>query len=369
MNINKYSRQISIPFVGVLGQEKIKDTKVTIIGAGALGHSTSIYLAASGIGHISIFDHDVVEESNLSRQILFSDQDIGKPKAKCLTEYLKKLHSDVEFHFFNKEFSVSNSNILPSNCNFIINASDNYTTRHAINLVSLKKNIPWIDLGILKTQGHFCLFKPGFGCYECLFPDTIDSTENCSLSGVLSPICGIIGSFAANEVIKFILGKYTKEVNHFFSFEFLENNFKKFYWKRNLECRYCNEFLKLRPNPVLKKIIYDNFFIDEHKLKEILQQENTLAVFLDEPTPHSSLNSVFETGDIQDKKENAKFINESIHSILNKNFSLIDNSKNAKYYSQFKLIVFLCRSGIKSKTACEIFRKHRFHSYYALNGL
>ncbi len=367
MNINKYSRQISIPFVGILGQEKIKDTKVTIIGAGALGHSTSIYLAASGIGHISIFDHDIVEESNLSRQILFSDQDIGKPKAKCLTEYLKKIYSDVEFHFFDKEFSVNNSYLLPSNCNFIINASDNYTTRHAINLVSLQKNIPWIDLGILKTQGHFCLFNPGLGCYECLFSDATDTIENCSLSGVLSPICGIIGSFAANEVIKFILGKHTKEINHFFSFEFLENNFKKFYWKRNLDCQYCNEFLKLRPISILEKKIYDDFFIDEQKFKEKQQDENNLAVFLDEPTLHSSLDSAFEDCYFQNKKSKIQFINENIHTILNKNFFLIDKTNNKKYYSKFKLIIFLCRSGIKSKTACEVFRKQGFNAYYTFN--
>ncbi|KAB8029687.1 HesA/MoeB/ThiF family protein [Fluviispira multicolorata] len=245
MNFNKYSRQISLPFVGVFGQEKIKNTKVVVIGAGALGHSTSIYLAASGVGDITIFDQDIVEESNLSRQICFTEQDIGKPKAECLTRHLKELYSDINFRFFNRKFSVEESNLLPYNCNIMINASDNYKARRAINQVSLQKNIPWIDIGIFKTQGHFCLFKPGLGCYECIFPDVFDSTENCSLSGVLSPICGIIGSFAANEVVKFILEKYSKVVNHFFSFEFLGNDFKKFYWKKNMDCPSCNRFLNL----------------------------------------------------------------------------------------------------------------------------
>ncbi len=366
MNMNKYSRQIAIPFVGILGQEKIRNAKVAIIGAGALGHSTAIYLAASGIGHISIFDHDIVEESNLSRQILFSNRDIGKPKAKCLVNYLKNLHSDVEIRAIEVEFSLDNIEIIPSNCNFIINASDNYKTRIAINLLSLKKNIPWIDIGILKTQGHFCVFKPGLGCYECLFPDIEDSKENCSLSGVLSPICGIIGSFAANEVIKYILEKQINDINHYISFEFLENNFKKFYWKKNSECLCCKNFSHLRMISDNKKINYDNFFMNQNKLKNIMQEKNALIVLLDEvkADSNSNLDFIFQKWNIQNTKERAELINENIKLILNKNF--LFNIEKERFYKKFELIIFLCSSGNKSKIACETFRKYNFPCYYGI---
>ena len=362
MIINKYSRQISVPFVGITGQEKMNNSKVAIIGAGALGHSTAIYLAASGIGKITIFDHDFVEESNLSRQILFTEQDIGKPKAKCLTDQLKKLYTDLDFQFIAQEFNLNNSDMLPTQCDFIINASDNYKTRHIINLVSIQKNIPWIDIGIFKTQGHFCIFKPGLGCYECLFPEIEDSSENCSLSGVLSPICGIMGSFAANEVVKFILGKYSKDINHYFSFEFLENNFKKFYWKKNSECQYCNK--TARSNDYLEKINFDDYFISHQELKIILQTDKSLIVYLNEPISSNYSDIISKKSDSQNSKIKSHFINENIHSILGQNYFSNTNDNKFSFYSNYSTIVFLCKIGTKSKLACEFFRKNSFNCYY-----
>ncbi|APJ03995.1 HesA/MoeB/ThiF family protein [Silvanigrella aquatica] len=239
MNLNKYSRQIPLSFVGLTGQKRINETKIAIIGAGALAHSCSIYLAAGGVGEFTFFDQDIVEESNLSRQIFFSEQDIGKSKVKCLIKYLEKIHDKTKFNSIEKFFCKNDESLIPSDYHLIINASDNYLTRKSINLVSLKKNIPWLDMGILKMQGHFCIYNPGCGCYECLFQNIPESTRNCSFSGILSPVCGVIGSYGANEVLKYILNKNQNFINEYIQFDLDKNIFKKFFWKKNKNCILC----------------------------------------------------------------------------------------------------------------------------------
>lgn len=321
------------------------------MGAGALGHSAAIYLAASGIGKIRIFDHDIVEESNLSRQIFFSYKDIGKQKAETLAKYIKKLHPDVKVGYCNKKFSKELGDTFFNGYHFIVNASDNFKARHDINSTSLELGIPWFDMGVLKTQGHFCYFNPGYGCYECLFPEIKDQNNNCSHEGVLSPICGIMGSFAANEIIKAILEQRAKNINQFITFNFLTNEFKKFYWQKNYDCLLCSKYnyLSSIKNSVLENI--NNFFINEVEISNFLTHEN---VIIDLDNSLKALNTKFNT----------KIINKNFNTILKSLKNKTELNENLNYLNNFNLVLFSCKFGAKSKIICEIFRQKGINCYF-----
>ncbi|MBX9839518.1 MAG: ThiF family adenylyltransferase, partial [Silvanigrellaceae bacterium] len=154
MNLNKYSRQIALPFIGIDGQICLFQKKILIIGAGALSHSSSVYLATSGIGDISIIDFDIIEESNLSRQIFFRHEDIGKYKAEILSKYLQNNNKDLNIQFYNMKFTEDIFNSMNTKFDLILNASDNFATRKIINRISLKHNIPWVDIGIFQTKAN-----------------------------------------------------------------------------------------------------------------------------------------------------------------------------------------------------------------------
>jgi len=355
MNLNKYSRQIALPFIGTEGQVSLFQAKILIIGAGALSHSSSIYLATSGIGHISIIDFDIIEESNLSRQICFRQEDIGKYKAEILSKNLKNYNKDLNISFYNTKFTENIFNEMKTNFDIILNASDNFETRKMINTLSLKYNIPWVDIGIFQTKAHFCLFKPGYGCYHCLFPDIIESNENCSLMGVLSPICGIMGSFAANEIIKFIILNPNSKMNNYFNFNFMENTFKEYYWTKNLECELCcNYKYQLEIKSKLKNDQYEINF--EHILN---RNDNYFIIYLDE--------------DFKKTKQYLTLKQQSIPFIQKSIYHFFDNNKIGKlankHYFYNKKIILICKFGIKSKTACDILRKNKFHSYFLSDTL
>lgn len=207
--LKQYSRQIILNEIGISGQQKLKNSSVLVIGAGGLGCPILSYLTACGIGRIGIIDFDIVEQSNLQRQVLYSESDIGLSKVEVASRKLCKLNSLVNFDLYNQKLTKLNAVELFSKYDIVVDGSDNFSTRYLVNDAAIIVNIPLVYGSIYKFEGQVSVFNYNNGpTYRCLYPKNTDLKDglNCSESGVMGALAGIIGSMQANEVIKIICG-------------------------------------------------------------------------------------------------------------------------------------------------------------------
>src|SRR5690606_19253182 len=206
---NRYSRHIILSEIGQAGQDKLLSAKVLVIGAGGLGCPVLQYLAAAGIGTLGIIDFDVVEISNLQRQVLFGTSSLGKNKAEAAKKHLEDLNPEISIMAYAEKLTYQNALELFKNYDIIVDGSDNFETRYLVNDACIITNKPLVFGAIYKFEGQVSVFNYQNGpSYRCLFPNPPqkDTVPNCSEIGVLGVLPGIIGSMQANEVLKIILG-------------------------------------------------------------------------------------------------------------------------------------------------------------------
>ena len=243
--IDRYSRQIILKKVGIIGQKKLLKSRVLIVGAGGLGSPISIYLAALGIGKIGIVDKDNVEISNLSRQIIFQTNDVNKKKSSTAISKLKKINPNIKLKSFNKNLTIININKIAKNFDLIIDGSDNFRTRFLINDYCLKNKKILISGAISKFDGQVYTFNfstKKSPCLRCFIPKIPrnPNVDNCEYEGVLGPLAGIIGSIQANEAVKEILGIGNTLCGHILVVDALKLTFRKIKLNKRADC-YCNE--------------------------------------------------------------------------------------------------------------------------------
>lgn len=207
--IYRYSRHIILPQVGGKGQKKLLNSKVLVIGAGGLGSPASLYLAAAGVGKIGIVDYDHVDISNLHRQILFSEKDLGRPKTEAAKEALERVNPDVEVIPYQTVLTSENAIEIIEPYDLVVNGSDNFPTRYLVNdaCVFLKK--PLVDASVLMFEAQVTVFDAQRGpCYRCLYPTPPPPGEvpSCQEAGVLGSLTGWVGALQATEAIKLLLG-------------------------------------------------------------------------------------------------------------------------------------------------------------------
>ena len=243
--IDKYSRQMILKKIGVLGQKKLLKSSVLIIGAGGLGSPIAIYLAALGIGKIGIVDYDKVEISNLARQILFTSSDIKKNKSPTAINKLKKINPDINLLSYKKKLSDKNINKIAKNFNIIVDGSDNFRTRFLINDYCLKNKKILVSGAISKFDGQVYTFnftKKNSPCLRCFIPKipyNLDM-DNCEYEGILGPIAGIVGTIQANEVAKEVLGIGNTLCGYILIIDALKLTFRKVKLNKRSNC-YCYE--------------------------------------------------------------------------------------------------------------------------------
>ncbi|WP_208643572.1 HesA/MoeB/ThiF family protein [Pedobacter miscanthi] len=205
--LNRYNRQMILPEMGLIGQEKLKVAKVLVIGAGGLGCPILQYLAAAGVGTIGIVDDDVVELSNLHRQILYNHTDIGLSKAKTAAAKLKLLNPHISFTAYHERFTIDNAASICRNYDLLIDCSDNFTTRYLVNDTCVELGKTLIFGSILQFEGQVAIFNHNSGpSYRDLYPAPPTENINCVEGGVIGILPGIIGLYMANEAIKLICG-------------------------------------------------------------------------------------------------------------------------------------------------------------------
>ena len=243
--IERYSRQIILKKVGIVGQKKLLKSKVLVVGAGGLGSPISLYLAASGIGEIGIIDDDKVEVSNIQRQILYDTNDLKRNKSLVAAKKLKKINPNIKVIFYKEKLKKDNINKIAKNFNVIADGSDNFKTRFLINDYCLKKKKILVVGAINKFDGQIYTFnflKKNSPCLRCFMPQMPSNTENnCEYDGVLGPLAGIIGSLQANEIIKEILKIGDSLCGYILIINSLNLTFRKVKLTKRSKC-YCNEY-------------------------------------------------------------------------------------------------------------------------------
>ncbi|MFZ0668297.1 MAG: molybdopterin-synthase adenylyltransferase MoeB [Acidimicrobiales bacterium] len=241
---NRYHRHLLLPEVGVAGQQKLLDSKVLLLGAGGLGSPAALYLAAAGVGTIGIIDMDVVDASNLQRQILHNLDRIGERKVDSAKKTLTAMNPDVNVITYDVRLGADNVLDIISGYDVIVDGTDNFPTRYLVNDASLLTRIPVVHGSIFRFEGQVTVFDPYNGpCYRCMIPEPPppELAPSCAEAGVLGVLPGIVGSIQALEALKLILGIGDPLIGRLLSFDALEESFRTFKVRRDPECPACGE--------------------------------------------------------------------------------------------------------------------------------
>jgi len=254
--VTRYSRHIIMPQVGSAGQRKILGSKVLIVGAGGLGSPVAVYLALAGVGTIGLVDFDIVDLTNLQRQILHQNDDVGRPKVESAKETLNRYNPDIKV--VTHEFPLTSDNALEviGQYDIVVNGADTFQARYLVNdaCVLLKK--PLVDGSILLFEGQSTVYLPGRGCYRCLFPQPPPPgmVPTCAEAGVLGALCGLVGSIQASEALKLILDVGESLNGRLLIIDALAMQMRTFKIRKDPECVVCGD------NPTVTDLIdYDEF--------------------------------------------------------------------------------------------------------------
>lgn len=254
--IRRYSRHILLRDIGGKGQRKLLGASVLLIGTGGLGSPAALYLAAAGVGKLGLVDFDVVDISNLQRQILHHTHDLGRPKVQSATETIHDINPDVEVVPHNVKLSSENAFEIIAGYDIVVDCCDNFSTRYLVNDACVLKGKPNVHGSIFLFHGMATTFVPGKGCYRCLYPQPPPPgvMPSCQEVGVIGVLPGIIGVIQATEAIKLILGIGEPLAERLVFYDALAMEFKEVRYRRNLQCPVCGD------NPTITHLIdYEEF--------------------------------------------------------------------------------------------------------------
>ncbi len=254
--VQRYSRHIIMPQVGSVGQRKLMDASVLLIGAGGLGSPLAMYLAAAGVGKIGIVDFDDVDITNLHRQLLHGHDDIGRPKVDSAEDTIREINPDAEIVKIAKHINSENAMEIAEEFDILIDGTDNFPTRYLINDLGVLMNKPVVHGSIFMFDGQVTTFLPGQGCYRCLYPapPPPGMVPSCAEAGVLGVLPGIVGSLMATEAIKLILGTGKPLVNRLLMVDALDMDMRTVKIRKDPNCPACGE------NPTVTELIdYEAF--------------------------------------------------------------------------------------------------------------
>jgi len=240
----RYSRHLLIPEVGTKGQARLLDSKVLLIGAGGLGSPAALYLAAAGVGHLGIVDFDVVEASNLQRQVIHSTERLGEKKVDSARQTIQALNPDVHVAAHDEMLGAENVERLIAGYDVILDGTDTFETRYLVNDAAVAAGIPVVHASVFRFEGQLTTFIPYEGpCYRCLYPTPPppELAPGCSVAGVLGVVPGIMGLLQANEVLKVLIGMGEPLVGRLLLFDALDGSFSELRLSRDPACPVCSD--------------------------------------------------------------------------------------------------------------------------------
>lgn len=348
-NLGRYARQLCLPEIGSAGQKKIGNSKVLLVGAGGLGTPLGLYLAASGIGTLGIVEYDIIEESNLQRQVIFKTKEVGEKKLASLSTHLRALNPTINIISHDLKLDQSNALAIMKNYDFVVDGSDNFKTRYLINDASYFLKRPLISGSIQGFEGQLSVFNFNGGpCYRCLYPSPPQSYKNCVENGVLGVVPGIMGPLMALEVLKIILGIGEVINGKVLYLDSLYASLHSIKLKKNKHCQLCGKYPSL------------------HSVKEIKENRDTSSERLDFEISYDEFMASKEKYYVIDIREdyerNNQFIPNSKHIPL---------SKLPLYYSHLKSypsLLIYCQTGERSLQACKLLETKKIPSKSLAEG-
>ncbi len=255
--VRRYSRHLIIPDVGMTGQKRLKNAKVLCVGAGGLGSPALLYLAAAGVGTLGVIDFDVVDESNLQRQIIHGQSDIGRPKAESARDSIKEINPYVSVILYEEQLDSDNALEIFAQYDLIVDGTDNFATRYLVNDACVLLGKPYVWGSIYRFDGQASVFWAEHGpCYRCLYPEPPPPgmVPSCAEGGVLGVLCASIGSIQVNEAIKLIVGIGDPLAGRLMIYDALEMSYRSVRVRKDPECPICGK------NPTITGLIdYDAF--------------------------------------------------------------------------------------------------------------
>lgn len=249
----RYGRQLVLPEVGLSGQERLHRASVLIVGAGGLGSPVALYLTAAGVGTIGLVDNDIVEIGNLHRQILHGTEDVGRDKTASASASLSRLNPHVRINTHPERLTASRAAALLSEYDLVVDGSDNYSTRYAVNDTCAELGKTWIYGSVERFSGQVSVFgAPAGPCYRCLFPEAPapGSTSSCEEIGVLGAVPGVVGSIQAAEALKCLLGIGTPLVGRLWQLDFKTGEIRVVSFERRPDCPACGSAVRIPASPV-----------------------------------------------------------------------------------------------------------------------
>jgi len=256
--IRRYSRQLILPGVGIEGQKRLKAAKVLCIGVGGLGSPSALYLAAAGVGSIGLVDFDVVDATNLHRQILHGTSDIGRKKLESARDLLLEANPNVRIELHDVRFSAENARTIVEDYDVVMDGTDNFPSRYLVNDVCVFSRKPNVYGAVSRFEGQCSVFAPALGgpCYRCLYPEPPPpgAVPNCAEAGVFGVLPGIIGVMQAIEAIKLLAGLGEPLIGRLVHFDALKTRFREFKLRRDPACPVCSD------SPSITTLVdYENF--------------------------------------------------------------------------------------------------------------
>ncbi len=364
--ISRYSRHLIMPEVGLEGQKKLKSASVLCIGAGGLGSPLALYLAAAGVGKIGILDFDVVDFSNLQRQVIHSESSIGELKVDSAKKRLLELNSDIEIKTYNERFTSDNAMEIVKDYDIVVDGTDNFATRYLTNDVCVLLGKPNVYGSIFRFEGQVSVFDAERGpCYRCLYPEPPPPglVPSCAEGGVLGVLPGIIGTLQASEVVKLILGKGNPLIGRLLFLDVLEMEPRMLKLRKNPECPICGD------NPTVTELIdYEEFCgIGRGELgQEDVEEKPT------ETIPEISVEEFAEK-----KKSNGEIILVDVREPHEYDICKIEGSRliplgeigeRSDELNPDDEIVLQCHHGIRSMKAATILKEKGFKNVVNLKG-
>jgi molybdopterin/thiamine biosynthesis adenylyltransferase len=240
-NTERYARQLVLPQIGKAGQQKLAAARVLLVGLGGLGCPAAQYLAAVGVGTLGLVDHDKVQLSNLHRQILYGDADIGEAKVRAAAPRLRHINPEIHIETFGEKFSMENAIEIAKDFDILLDCTDNFAARDAINAYAVEYRKPNVFASLYRFEGTLTVFDANAqaGCYRCLYGESPEAIQNCAEAGVIGALPGIMGAMQALEAIKIATGAARPLTEHTLVYDGLTQTLRRFRRTRDSACRIC----------------------------------------------------------------------------------------------------------------------------------
>jgi molybdopterin/thiamine biosynthesis adenylyltransferase len=238
----RYSRHVLLPQIDIEGQEKLLSGRILIVGLGGLGSPAAMYLASAGIGQLILCDDDIVDLTNLQRQILHSTKDIGRKKTESAQSVLQAMNPDLTYEWIDRRLGEPELESLVHGVDLVLDCSDNLATRFMINRVCVRTGTALVSGAVIRFEGQIAVFDPASQdspCYNCLYQDLGESTDSCSRNGVVAPLPGVIGSMQALEAIKYLVNPAAAQTGQLLIFDAWRLEWNRLRLRRNPDCPTC----------------------------------------------------------------------------------------------------------------------------------